>query len=168
MAWHGTARHMRVRVSRSVHLGCKGGIPEPPPTCQCCTSHSRRSISQRSAFKRVPSLILNHPTGSVYGIHSQALHEPAYRVLVDLGIAIVDETTIAMSNSGSIVVLDPATAAESNVGRILAVTTTFHFLALTSVGLRLYVRLGMVKAAGRDDWTMVASGVSWATLLSGG
>ncbi|KAH8672964.1 hypothetical protein BGZ61DRAFT_427561 [Ilyonectria robusta] len=64
-----------------------------------------------------------------------------------------------MSNSGSVVVLDPATAAESNVGRILAVTTTFHFLALTSVGLRLYVRLGMVKAAGRDDWTMMASGL---------
>lgn len=96
----------------------------------------------------------------MYGIHLQALHKPAYRVLVDLGIGIVDETTIAMSNSGSVVVLDPATAAESNVGRILAVTTTFHFLALTSVGLRLYVRLGMVKAAGRDDWTMMASGVS--------
>lgn len=56
-------------------------------------------------------------------------------------------------------VVDPARAAESNLGRILGVTTTFHVLALTCVALRLYVRLGMVKAAGRDDWTMVASAV---------
>ncbi|KPM34582.1 hypothetical protein AK830_g11994 [Neonectria ditissima] len=55
--------------------------------------------------------------------------------------------------------IDPAWAAESNVPRIISVTTVFHVLALTSVGLRLYVRLGMVKAAGRDDWTMVASAI---------
>ena len=56
--------------------------------------------------------------------------------------------------------IDPAWAAESNAPRIIAITTVFHVLALISVGLRLYVRLGMVKAAGRDDWTMVASAVS--------
>ncbi|KAH6874690.1 hypothetical protein B0T10DRAFT_415115 [Thelonectria olida] len=55
--------------------------------------------------------------------------------------------------------VDPARAAESNLGRILGITTTFHVVALTCVCLRLYVRLGLVKAAGRDDWTMVASGI---------
>ncbi|KAK7431940.1 hypothetical protein QQZ08_001559 [Neonectria magnoliae] len=53
--------------------------------------------------------------------------------------------------------IDPVWAAESNVPRIIAITTVFHVLALICVGLRLYVRLGMVKAAGRDDWTMVGS-----------
>ncbi|KAM5352647.1 hypothetical protein ACJ41O_005369 [Fusarium nematophilum] len=62
-----------------------------------------------------------------------------------------------MATSPSDVPIDPERAAESNLGRILGVTGTLHVLALTFVGLRLYVRLGMVKAAGRDDWTMVAS-----------
>ncbi|KAF7545303.1 hypothetical protein G7Z17_g9269 [Cylindrodendrum hubeiense] len=64
-----------------------------------------------------------------------------------------------MSTSGVVVNTDPARVADSNLGQILGIVTTFHVLALTSVGLRLYVRLGMVKAAGRDDWTMVASGI---------
>ncbi|KAH7148439.1 hypothetical protein EDB81DRAFT_463435 [Dactylonectria macrodidyma] len=64
-----------------------------------------------------------------------------------------------MSASDSDVAIDPVWAAQSNTGRILGITSTFHFLALACVGLRLYVRLGMVKAAGRDDWTMVASGI---------
>lgn len=54
---------------------------------------------------------------------------------------------------------DPERARESNVGQILGTVTVFHFLALTSVGLRLYVRLGLVKSAGRDDWTMLAAAV---------
>lgn len=65
-----------------------------------------------------------------------------------------------MSAPDATVPVDPARAAESNLGQILGVTTTFHVLALVFVGLRLYVRMGMVKATGRDDWTMVAAAVS--------
>ena len=50
---------------------------------------------------------------------------------------------------------DPQWAAESNLVRILAVTGVFHFFALTSVGLRLYVRIGLLRSPGRDDVAMV-------------
>ncbi|KAL0934006.1 uncharacterized protein CTRU02_210805 [Colletotrichum truncatum] len=50
--------------------------------------------------------------------------------------------------------LDPEWAAESNTERIMAVVTIFHVLAMTSVCLRLYARIWMIKAPGWDDWVM--------------
>ncbi|KAK0614354.1 hypothetical protein B0T14DRAFT_437370 [Immersiella caudata] len=47
--------------------------------------------------------------------------------------------------------MDPAFAHETNLPRILGVLTTFHFIALTFVALRLYARLFVVKAFGKDD-----------------
>ena len=48
----------------------------------------------------------------------------------------------------------------SNAGRIVGVVGVFHFIALTFVGLRVYVRLGMVRAFGIDDGLIMASAVS--------
>ena len=62
--------------------------------------------------------------------------------------------------------IDPAWAEESNLGRILGVTALFHSLAVIFAALRLYVRLGIVKAPGVDDLFMVASVVSKHAPLS--
>jgi hypothetical protein len=45
----------------------------------------------------------------------------------------------------------------SNAGRIVGVVGVFHFIALTFVSLRLYVRVFMVRAFGVDDALIVAS-----------
>jgi hypothetical protein len=52
---------------------------------------------------------------------------------------------------------DPVRAAESNLGYLLGVTATFHVLALTFVGMRMYARVIIVKAFGRDDALMLAA-----------
>ncbi|TQN65804.1 hypothetical protein CSHISOI_09875 [Colletotrichum shisoi] len=54
---------------------------------------------------------------------------------------------------------DPAWAAESNTARILAVVTVFHALALISVGLRVYARVWVIRAAGWDDLMIILSAV---------
>jgi len=56
--------------------------------------------------------------------------------------------------------LDPSWVAESNLPRILAVTGIFNLLALISVGLRLYARIGLLRTPGRDDFMMVLAAVS--------
>lgn len=56
--------------------------------------------------------------------------------------------------------IDPAWAAESNTARILAVVTVFHVLALISVGLRVYARVWVIRAAGWDDLMIILSAVS--------
>lgn len=48
---------------------------------------------------------------------------------------------------------------ENNFPRILAVQTIFTFLALSAVGLRLYVRIKLIKNTGVDDWTMLIAAV---------
>jgi hypothetical protein len=45
----------------------------------------------------------------------------------------------------------------SNAGRIVGVVGAFHFLALTFVSLRVYVRVFMVRAFGVDDALIVLS-----------
>ena len=55
--------------------------------------------------------------------------------------------------------MDPKWAAESNLTRLLALTGVFHFLALISVGLRLYVRMGLLRSLGRDDAVIVLAAV---------
>jgi len=55
---------------------------------------------------------------------------------------------------------DPVRAAESNLGYILGVTATFHLLALTFVGMRMYARVVIVKAFGTDDALILAATVS--------
>ncbi|KAI4946804.1 hypothetical protein J4E91_006976 [Alternaria rosae] len=52
---------------------------------------------------------------------------------------------------------DPVRAAESNLGYLLGVTATFHVIALTFVGMRMYARLIIVKAFGKDDALILAA-----------
>jgi hypothetical protein len=54
---------------------------------------------------------------------------------------------------------DPVRAAESNLGYLLGVTATFHAIALVFVGMRMYARVVIVKAFGKDDALMVAATV---------
>ena len=61
-----------------------------------------------------------------------------------------------MSSTGAPEDLDPAYVAESNLPRIIGVSSVLFFLATLFVGLRMYVRLRIVRSVGRDDWTMAA------------
>ena len=54
---------------------------------------------------------------------------------------------------------DPARAAESNLGYLLGVTTAFHVVALIFVGMRMYARVIIVKAFGKDDAFILAATV---------
>lgn len=56
--------------------------------------------------------------------------------------------------------LPPAYINANNSGRIVGVVGAFHFLALTFVTLRIYVRVFMVRAFGVDDALIIASCVS--------
>jgi hypothetical protein len=68
-----------------------------------------------------------------------------------------------MTSASGEPVSDPAWAAESNLARILAITGAIHLLALISVGLRLYARMGILRSPGRDDVIIVLSVVSTST-----
>ena len=59
--------------------------------------------------------------------------------------------------------VDPTRAAESNLCWILGVTAAFHGLALILVGLRVYIRLAIVRSFGKDDAMIVMSAVSEQT-----
>ncbi|CAI7570156.1 unnamed protein product [Penicillium pancosmium] len=50
---------------------------------------------------------------------------------------------------------DSNTEWQNNLPRILVVQTIFTFLAILAVGLRLYVRIKLIKNTGADDWTML-------------
>jgi len=56
---------------------------------------------------------------------------------------------------------DPVRAAESNLGYLLGVTATFHVIALTFVGMRMYARFIVVKAFGKDDALILAAAVRY-------
>ncbi|KAG7039591.1 Integral membrane protein [Colletotrichum scovillei] len=56
--------------------------------------------------------------------------------------------------------MNPAWVAESNTARIITVVTVFHLLAQTSVALRIYARIWVIKAPGWDDAVMVLSAAS--------
>lgn len=53
------------------------------------------------------------------------------------------------------------------VGRraTLAVNITFFVLSWISVGLRILVRAGMLRAFGSDDWTMLATQMLFTAYL---
>ncbi|KAK8116932.1 uncharacterized protein PG998_005213 [Apiospora kogelbergensis] len=61
--------------------------------------------------------------------------------------------------------VDPTRAAESNLCWILGVTAAFHGLALILVGLRVYIRLAIVRSFGKDDAMIVMSAL--CALLGG-
>ena len=65
-----------------------------------------------------------------------------------------------MSTSSGAPTVDPKLAAENNLPRILALTGVFHISALISVGLRLFVRLGLLRSLGKDDIVIVLAAVS--------
>lgn len=56
--------------------------------------------------------------------------------------------------------VNPAWAAQNNLPKILAITSVIHILALISVGLRLYVRIGLLRTPGKDDAFITAAAVS--------
>jgi hypothetical protein len=56
----------------------------------------------------------------------------------------------------------------SNAARIVGVVGAFHFIALTFVSLRVYVRLVMVRAFGVDDGLIVLACVGLLLSSSSG
>jgi hypothetical protein len=62
--------------------------------------------------------------------------------------------------------VDPKWAAENNLPRILALTGVLHITALTTVGLRLFVRVGLLRSLGKDDIAIVLAAVRIQTQLS--
>lgn len=63
----------------------------------------------------------------------------------------------------------PEYVAASNAGRIVGVVGFFHLLALTTVALRTYVRVFIVKAFGPDDGLIIVTALlalgSWICLI---
>lgn len=62
---------------------------------------------------------------------------------------------------------DSNTEWQNNLPRILVVQTIFTFLALLAVGLRLYVRIKLIKNTGADDWTMLIAAVGYRPVFFG-
>ena len=56
-------------------------------------------------------------------------------------------------------VFTPEFIGESNLGRILGVQTVVHVLALIVVAARMYARVFVVKAFGKDDACMALAAV---------
>ncbi|KAF2181548.1 hypothetical protein K469DRAFT_671295 [Zopfia rhizophila CBS 207.26] len=54
---------------------------------------------------------------------------------------------------------------ENRSGEVLAVAGLFFALTWLTVGLRVYVRAGMLKIFGKDDWTMVVTLVLFTVYL---
>lgn len=52
----------------------------------------------------------------------------------------------------------------NNSARIVGVIGVFHFIALTFVALRVYVRLVIVRTFGIDDGLIIVAGVSFQNL----
>ena len=63
--------------------------------------------------------------------------------------------------------VDPKWAAENNLPRLLALTGIFHIAALTSVCLRIFVRVGLLRSLGKDDIAIVLAAVRTQALLLG-
>ncbi|PYI01159.1 integral membrane protein, partial [Aspergillus sclerotiicarbonarius CBS 121057] len=62
--------------------------------------------------------------------------------------------------------MSTAYAAQSNLPTILGVLTTFFFLAIVVVGLRVYSRLRIARAAGIDDILIVIAALGqWIVIL---
>ncbi len=62
----------------------------------------------------------------------------------------------------------PASYTESKAGTIIGVSVAFAATSLVILLLRLFVRVRILKAAGLDDWTMLAAQVgcfSWERVL---
>jgi len=53
----------------------------------------------------------------------------------------------------------PQQDAESKQATVIAVAVVFAALASIVVSLRLYTRLCILRAAGADDWTILAANV---------
>ncbi|KAJ0332959.1 hypothetical protein COL5a_001688 [Colletotrichum fioriniae] len=70
-----------------------------------------------------------------------------------------------MSSTSSTSAVDPERAKESNTAMILAVTGTFHALALVFVVLRTYTRAAIVKTIGIDDYMMIMSAQARSSVL---
>ncbi|KAI9152192.1 hypothetical protein HJFPF1_09418 [Paramyrothecium foliicola] len=60
-----------------------------------------------------------------------------------------------MSSASPLPPLTPAQEAETNLPRIMGITAAFHFLALSFVAVRLYIRFFIIKAPKLDDVFMI-------------
>lgn len=56
--------------------------------------------------------------------------------------------------------------ADGKAPEVLAVAIVFFILSWISVGLRIYVRAGLIRSFGRDDWTMLATQFLFTTYLA--
>lgn len=64
-------------------------------------------------------------------------------------------------NIVSIDSLTPEQIAINKSGQILTIVGTFFAVSVTTVLLRFYVRIKMVKTFGKDDWAMMVALVSY-------
>ena len=78
-------------------------------------------------------------------------------ILIPVVSALLDRPRTRTDDTMDPSAFPPEYVNASNAGRIVGVVGVFHFLALTFVSLRLYVRVFMVRAFGVDDALIVAS-----------
>lgn len=97
----------------------------------------------------------NHLNSTRLWSANDSLRLAAARVLLPNGTANMN----ASASSAPPPIIDPTRAAESNTAQLLAILTTVHIFALLWLLLRLYVRVLVVKAPGRDDVCIVLSAV---------
>jgi hypothetical protein len=50
---------------------------------------------------------------------------------------------------------------QNDLPRILVVQTILTFLATLAVGLRIYVRIKLIKNTGADNWTMLIAAIGY-------
>lgn len=63
------------------------------------------------------------------------------------------------SHSPAALNTDPARVAENNTGRIIGISAVFYGIALIFVTARVYTRVFLVRAFGRDDTVMIGATV---------
>jgi hypothetical protein len=63
------------------------------------------------------------------------------------------QTAIERPHTGDM----PPSMHENHGGRMVAVITACSIVATISVGLRFYVRFGIIKKLGADDWVLAAA-----------
>lgn len=54
----------------------------------------------------------------------------------------------------------PGQENDSHLAQVLAIETLVVVIAVTSVTLRLYVRIKLIKSIGGDDWSIGGAAVS--------
>jgi hypothetical protein len=66
---------------------------------------------------------------------------------------------------GAPITMSAADVSYTNVSSLMIQASTMFGFALIVTTLRCYVRLYMLKAFGRDDWTIIVSMVSCSVMI---